>query len=246
MLPRFFAPGLDEGATAVTLDPDETHHLAHVLRLRPGDAARVFDGHGREWQGAVGSIDKRAAVVDGLRRVDALPEARVGITLVAGLLKGPAMDTLVRDAVVLGVDSIVPVHTEFSSVSRKADALGALHARWRRIVVGACKQCGRAVVPVVEPPRPLDAALAQARGVALILVEPTANPDAVRRLDSFTSRAVEQGATIAVGPEGGWSPAELALASRAGFHAWSLGTQVLRAENIPVAAISIARYAWEG
>jgi 16S rRNA (uracil1498-N3)-methyltransferase len=234
------------GASSVILDGDETHHLVHVLRVRRGAPARVFDGEGHEWEGHVESLDRRGAVLDGLRPVAALAEPAVAVTVIAGLLRGAAMDTLVRDAVTLGARAIVPAHTEFSSVSRRADALASLVARWRRIAIGACKQCGRAVVPDLVPPEPLAAALRRPAAVRLILVEPTSGLAALRRIEDLAARARDGGAAIAIGPEGGWGPADLERASQAGFLAWSLGTQVLRAEHVPVAALAIARYAWEG
>ena len=245
VLARFYAPSLLPGSACVTLDADETHHLAHVLRLARGASARVFDGRGHEWEGTVASLDRRGAVLDGLRPVTPLPEPRVAITLIAGLLRGAAMDALVRDAVVLGVRDVVPALTERSSVSRRGDAVAALAARWHRLAVAACKQCGRASMVGIHPPEPLATALDRPAGVALVLVEPTAQADALRRLEDVGPRAREAGATIAIGPEGGWSKAELESAARAGFRPWSLGSLVLRAEAVPVAALSVARYAWE-
>jgi 16S rRNA (uracil1498-N3)-methyltransferase len=245
VLPRFYAPALQPESARVALDADESHHLAHVLRLTRGAAARVFDGRGHEWEATVASLDKRGAVLDGLRPVTPLGESRVAITVIAGLLRGAAMDTLVRDAVVLGVRHVIPALTEHSSVSRRADAAAGLTARWHRLAIAACKQCGRASMPEIHPPEALAAALDRPAGVALILVEPTAQVDAIHRLEDVGPRAREAGATIAIGPEGGWTRAELESAARAGFRPWSLGSLVLRAESVPVAALSIARYAWE-
>lgn len=246
MLPRFYAPDLEGDARTVTLELEETHHLVHVLRLKRNAPVRVFDGEGHEWEGSVASLDKRGAVLENLRPVPASSEPRVAITVVAGILRGQAMDTLVRDATMLGAAAIVPVHTEYSSESRRATALEAHLARWRRIVVGACKQCGRAVVPTLARPVAVTDALTRATGIKLILVEPTAVSAATQRLEDLGSPARREGATIAIGPEGGWAAAELALAAQLGFHPWTLGTQVLRAESVPLAALSIARYAWEG
>lgn len=243
MLPRFYTPDLVPGSSSVTLDADETHHLVHVLRLAVGDAARVFDGRGDEWQGTVATCDKRGATIDALAAVAPLPEPQVATTLVAGLLRGSAMDDLVRDATMLGVRAIVPAYTEHSSVSRRKDATPL--ARWRRIAITSCKQCGRAVVPCIEAPRPLEAALALPAGVKLMLAEPAVASGALRRVDDLAERARAGGALIAAGPEGGWSAAELQSAVAAGYRLWSLGTQILRAEAVPLAALSVARYAWE-
>lgn len=246
VLPRFLAPDLHGGERAITLDQEETHHLVHVLRLRRGERARVFDGDGHEWEGLVSSLDKRGAVIDELRPVTPLPEPRVRVTLFAAMLRGPAMDALVRDAAMLGASAIVPVFTEHCSVSRKASATPHHADRWRRLAVAGSKQSGRSVVPAIGTPEPLDVALSRCRhGVRLLLVEPTASAGTVGRIDELGARARREGATLAMGPEGGWAPGEIRHAMEAGFRAWSLGHQVLRAEAVPVAALSVLRYAWE-
>jgi 16S rRNA (uracil1498-N3)-methyltransferase len=152
------------------------------------------------------------------------------------------MDDLVRDATMLGVRAIVPAHTDHSSVSRREGA--APVARWRRIAITSSKQCGRAVVPIVSSPMPLEAALDVPAAVKLLLAEPAVAAGACRRLEDLAERARAGGAVIAAGPEGGWSAAEVQAAGVAGYRLWSLGTQILRAETVPLAALSVLRYAW--
>ncbi len=245
MLPRFHAPVLATGATTVTLDAEQSHHLVRVLRLRPGDAVRVFDGAGREWEGLIERDDRRAATVGALRETVPRPEAPFRLTVIAAVLRGPAMDALVHDAAMLGATRLVPVLSERVSVARREDALHAARSRWARICVAACRQCGRAVVPLVAPPVPLATALApDEAAVRLWLAEPGLVADPVRRVDDLGARARAGGAALAIGPEGGWTAAELALAVDRGFAPWSLGPLVLRAETVPLAAMSILRYAW--
>jgi len=153
------------------------------------------------------------------------------------------MDELVRDATMLGVRAIVPMYTEHCSVPRRKDAAPA--GRWRRIAVTSAKQCGRAVVPRIDAPLPFEAALDLPGAVKLFLAEPAAAAGASRRVDDLAEIARAGGAVIAAGPEGGWSAAEVRSAGAAGYRLWSLGTQILRAEAVPLAALSVARYAWE-
>jgi 16S rRNA (uracil1498-N3)-methyltransferase len=242
VLPRFYAPQIERGARSIVLDADESHHLVHVLRLKAADTVRVFDGRGGEWQGRLVSCDKRGAAIDALEPIAPLPEAEVAVTLVVGLLRGPAMHDLVRDATMLGAHRVVPVYTERTAVSKRRDVVPV--ARWRRIAITSCKQCGRAVVPEIAEPLPFSEAIQREAGVRLMLVEPTAAIDGRCRVDDLAAPARQGGALIAVGPEGGWTDAEVRLAVEAGYVPWSLGTQVLRAEAVPLAALSVLRYAW--
>lgn len=245
MLPRFHAPGLAGSATHVTLDAEQSHHLARVLRLREGDAVRVFDGHGREWEGRVAAMDRRAAAaIADLRRVEPLAEPAVRLTVLAAVLRGAAMDALVHDVTMLGAARLVPVLSERVSVARRGEGLHAAHARWERIAIATARQCGRASLPAIDAPAPLPAALAAALGVRLWLAEPTLEGDVVTRVDELAAEARDRGATLAIGPEGGWAPGEVEAARVAGFRPWTLGPLVIRAESVPLAAVSVLRYAW--
>lgn len=229
----------------MTLDEEQSHHLAKVLRLARGARVRVFDGCGREWEARVIAADRRAASLEILGEVRPLPEPAVAVTLIAAVLRGKTMDALVHDATMLGVAAIVPVLSERVSVTRREAATGAAHARWRRIAVSTCRQCGRATVPGVLAPEPLDAALAGvSAAVKLWLAEPTLAVEPRRRIDDLAEAARGGGAALAIGPEGGWTAGEVERAAVSGFVPWSLGPLVLRAESVPLAALSVLRYAW--
>lgn len=246
MVPRFHVPHIAPRATDVTLDATQSHHLARVLRLRPGDPVRVFDGRGAEWEGHVGAADPRRATILALRAIEPLRAWAVAADVLAAVVRGPAMDALVHDATMMGAARIVPVLSARASVTRQRDATVAAVERWRRIAVSTCRQCGRATVPDVAEAAPLADALAAVDSrVRLLLVEPTLDRPGLRRVDHLGPDARAGGATLAIGPEGGWTPAEVDQAEAAGFTSWSLGTIVLRAESVPLAALSVLRYAWE-
>src|SRR5918911_2856644 len=154
--PAAFAP---DGA-GVVLSREESAHLTNVLRLRAGDEAFVFDGAGREFRCAVAEARGR----DGRARLACLeevaaqrPESPLRLTLAVALLKGEKFDTVVQKATELGVVRVVPVETARADVRLRAgrDAEARV-GRWRRLAVEAAKQSGRAVVPAVSAPSPLD------------------------------------------------------------------------------------------
>jgi 16S rRNA (uracil1498-N3)-methyltransferase len=243
---RFHLPGFDGEGARATLPPEESHHLVHVMRLAPGAAVRVFNGRGGEWHATVASASRAGVVLDIGRSARPAPECAVPIVLAQALLKGDHFDAVVRDATMLGVTAMWPLRTVHTTVPARASGPGAV-ARWGRIAVASAKQCGRAVVPGIRPTAALDAVLAERPAAAcLVLVEPAAAVAAVSRVEPLADQARRHGATVLVGPEGGWHPDEVARALAAGFVPWRLGTVTLRADAVAVAALAVLRYAWEG
>lgn len=247
LLPRFHAPNLDGSPGAVALGDDETHHLVHVLRLGVHVPVEVFDGRGTTLRGTVASITKKAAVIGDLEPVPASREPRVALTLALGYLRTDHMDAVVRDATMLGVRRVQPLLTHRTTARPASRDASHVARRWQRIAIGALKQCGGAWLPALEAPVAfgewLDAPASDA--VRLLLTEPDAGDAAsLTDVDTLAAEAAA-GATLIVGPEGGWTSDEVAAALSRACRAWSLGARVLRADAIPVAAISALRYAWE-
>lgn len=241
MPPRFFAPTLDLTQPAVTLPASESQHLARVLRLAPGAPVQVFDGRGTMVRGTVlhATPSSSLVAVDGVTA--AQPEAPWPLTVCAPLLKGDAMDAVVRDATVLGATEIIPLTTARTNVPvRRADS-GRLHERWHRVAVAAAKQCGRATLPEISDVRGLIDMLQAPVWQAWqrrILVEPALD---VTLTDEPLRRAP---LVLAFGPEGGWDAGEVCAACEAGWSPWSLGPFTLRAEHVTLAALAVVRYAW--
>lgn len=245
MLPRFLAPTLDTAYAQVTLPPDESHHLARVLRLVPGDEVAVFDGRGREFRARVSSVSRDGARVTLLEAIAPVPEPRTRFTLVQAVLKADAMDEVVRDAVMMGAAAIVPVISTHVTVRHSALAGTKAVDRWRRVVLASVKQCRRATLPSVEPPQAFDDWLsAGGEDLRLLLVEPSA-PCRPRSLRPWLAAPAPAGVTIVVGPEGGWSAEEISRATTSGCVPVTLGPLTLRADAVPVAALAVCRFVWE-
>jgi 16S rRNA (uracil1498-N3)-methyltransferase len=241
---RFFAPALAVDAPTVQLPLEEARHLLRVLRLRVGDEVRVFDGRGLERRGRVADIERDAVLVALEESVVAAPESRTRIALAQALLKGDAMDDVVRDAVMLGVAVIAPLLTAHVEGDRRGQAAGLRIPRWTRIAVASAKQCGRAVVPEVLPPQSLAACLAAPQaGVLVPLVEPTASLG-VARLADLSAAEAPSAATLLVGPEGGWSDEELRLMAGYGARGITLGGRTLRAESAALVGLSALHTVW--
>jgi 16S rRNA (uracil1498-N3)-methyltransferase len=203
---------------APVLDDDDLHHLARVLRLRAGEVVTASDGAGR-WR-VCAFADGAALTIAG--DVECSPASAPAITVGFALTKGERPEWTVQKLTEVGVDRIVPVAAARSVVRLAGDRAAAQHRRWEKVAREAAMQSRRVWLPAVEPVTPFATAVG-------------ASPVAV----------AEQGGAppslafpaVLVGPEGGWSEAELALADAAGAARVGLGPTVLRAET---AALAVA------
>lgn len=239
---RFFAPALDPGDDTVTLPKDEAEHLTRVLRLGVGDVVSVFDGRGHEYSARVIAADKRDARVQLISRVDAAAEPAVAMTLAQAVIKGEKMDDIVRDAVMLGVAAVQPLVTARAETTVAQLTNGSRLERWRRVALASVKQSKRAVLPDIRRPLTLESFLQDpATALMLMLVEPGAG-EGIEPLSALQGQPTPPDATIFVGPEGGWSDAELSMARHHGVRLVTLGRRTLRADAAPVAAISVLQF----
>jgi 16S rRNA (uracil1498-N3)-methyltransferase len=242
---RFYAPALDPGDETVALLRDEAEHLTRVLRLGVGDTVAVFDGRGHEFVARVASALRRDVRVQIVSRLEPAAESGVALTLAQAILKGDKMDDVIRDAVMLGASAVQPIVTRRSETTVAALMKGARLDRWRRVALASVKQSRRAVLPEIRMPLMLDTALDEpAVGLQLMLVEPSA-PVGVEPMSVLRQAPVPADAILYVGPEGGWAAEEYAAAAARGVRLISLGPRTLRADAVPIAAISVLNFLWE-
>jgi len=235
---------MDSGDEMVVLPKDEAEHLVRVLRLGPGDAVAVFDGRGLECLAKVVAADRRDVRVQLLSRVEPAAEAAVPLTLVQAVLKGDKMDDIVRDAVMLGVAAVQPIVTTRTEVTVAALTRSGRLDRWRRVALASVKQSRRAVIPDIRGPLTFESWLDEPQAAAtLMLVEPGAATSA-EPLSILREQKIPSDAAIVVGPEGGWTEPEWAAAGQRGVHLVTLGHRTLRADAVPIAAISVLQFLW--
>jgi 16S rRNA (uracil1498-N3)-methyltransferase len=244
-LHRFFAPALDPGDETTDLPKDEAEHLTRVLRMGVGDTVAVFDGRGHEFIARVISAARRDVRVQLLSRVEPPPEPAVPLTLVQAVLKGDKMDDVVRDAVMLGVAAIQPIVTKRTESTVAAVIRGARVDRWRRVALASAKQSGRAVLPEIRMPLTFEHYLEEpGAALRLLLVEPGAHAD-VEPVSMLKRAATPADAALLVGPEGGWDKNEWAAAKTSGARLVTLGERTLRADAVPVVAITVLQFLWD-
>jgi 16S rRNA (uracil1498-N3)-methyltransferase len=227
----FVALPLQAGDT-VTLPDDAAAHLVRVLRLQAGDACVLFNGDGFDYDARIVAADKRGAQAEvlGARRID--NESPLRISLVQGIARGEKMDLILQKATELGVARILPVDSERSEVKLDAQRAAKRLAHWREVVVSACEQSGRAVVPEVLAPQPLAQGVALCEGRGFLL-----DPFADSTLASLQGGEL-RACTLAIGPEGGWSPRDREQLAATGYEGLRLGPRVLRTETAGIAAIA--------
>jgi 16S rRNA (uracil1498-N3)-methyltransferase len=237
--PRFFAPQAESSGSTIELPEDEASQLTRVLRLQSGDDVHVFNGRGGEWTATVAQASKQSVRVTLRDPVVTISEPRLAITLAIAVLKGDKMDDIVRDAVMLGVSAIQPILTARTEIAAANLARSGRVARWQRIAVSSAKQCGRAVVPNVRSAQPIEGVFAL-RAPLVMLVEPGTATRAV----SLADLPPIERPTVLVGPEGGWTVDELAQGAAAGAMLVTLGGQTIRADAVPLVAITALRVHW--
>jgi 16S rRNA (uracil1498-N3)-methyltransferase len=214
------------------LNREESRHALKVLRLAVGDHALVADGQGQEAKARVVSADRDGVWLE-VEALSASARPQAAIELIQGVLKGPRMDWLVEKITELGVETLRPVTTDFS-VSK-----GEREDRWERIAESALKQSGNLRLPDILRTASLAEALAGlGEGFRVHL-----HPSAPFSLAKILAEARNPGRVIlAVGPEGGFSPAEEKLLAGAGFRPAALSKNVLRGETGAIVAAAITRH----
>ncbi len=258
---RAYAPHTSANATEIRLAADESHHLVVVNRCQRGDPVVAFDGRGREWECECADPAKTATV---LRVKSTHPSAPLpcAITLAQALPKGATMDEIVRQATELGAARIVPLITERTQVHLEGDRAEKKVEKWRVAAVEAAKQCGNPWVPEIAPVQKLEAFLRGASAATTPSVPPSGKVAApvfdlqfvaslhagarplrgvVDNWRAEHNRPPRQALWL-VGPEGDFSPAEMAACAAAGCVPVTLGPLVLRCDTAAVSALSVLSY----
>ena len=224
----------------VPLPETEAHHV-RVLRLKPGSTVELCDQAGRRASGLL--CDEGGCLEVRLTEAPRLEQSSRWLSLAVAWPKGKRAALLVEKCSELGVDCIFPVRYARSVVTKDDDSEGLV--RLRRIAAEAAKQCGRSTLPEIQPQAPLAEVLrAETPAVSVVLV-----PDALRWLpqvlDELRPELTVRPLTLFIGPEGGFSPEELAAFERAGVKSARLAPHVLRIETAALAACALAQ-AWRG
>jgi 16S rRNA (uracil1498-N3)-methyltransferase len=220
-----------------SLEGPEAHHLAAVCRLRPGAQVTLFNGDGHEYPARLTRVARRQVELEIIERLTPQRELPFPVELAAPLPKGDRVQFLIEKATELGVTTFVPLTCQHSVVHPREGKLDKL----RRHVIEASKQCGRNVLMAVREPVPWAVYCVKPAepGCLSILAHPVKGhpADGAERIGDLPKR----GCRLAVGPEAGFTPAEVDLAQD--WHKIDLGPRILRVETAALVLANFAGYA---
>ncbi len=219
----------------ILLTDEQYHYLSRVLRLKAGDRFIAMDGVGTWWLAAL----EEAQSAQIIEQIAVQTELPVTITLMAALPKGNGFDDVVRYCTELGVSKIVPIISDRTLLHPSSQKL----ERWRRIAGETAEQSERAIVPTISEPVTCAEAISSITAIYRYLCVARGSNMHLKTAISAVPPASE--IVIAIGPEGGWTTAEIEKANCANFQNVSLGKRILRAVTAPIVALSVIAATFE-
>lgn len=239
---RFFVRSIDENKPTVWLGGSEVKHIKTVLRLKPGDMIRLFDGSGSEYEAVIKHLSTTKTELVIARKVAATVESYPQLIVAQGFLRQKKMDTLVRQLCELGMTQWMPFFSERSVPRPDEKRLAARLQRWQKIVQESFKQCGRSILPEITPPVSFEEVLAvgQACELKFIFWENESRP--LPQKSGIRTKKLGHRIFVVLGPEGGFTPQEIEKAKGCGFEVAGLGPRILRAETATLAACTLMQY----
>jgi len=236
-MPRFYLPTALAPHTTLNLPDNIIRHI-HVLRLNAGDSITLFNGTGNDFAATLQTIGKRHAECHIHAQRQPENESPLAITLVQAISSGERMDFTLQKSVELGVRAIQPIISERCVVRLSGERADKRVQRWQDIVIAACEQSGRSIVPTVQPIVSFSDYLRQMPPELHLMMS-------LRRAQALRDIApVPQTLRLMIGPEGGWTPAEEQAALAAGVQTITLGKRVLRTETAAMAAMAAMQVLW--
>jgi 16S rRNA (uracil1498-N3)-methyltransferase len=243
---RFYVAPEDWDPRGLALRGSEAHHARHVLRMQTGDKLVLFNGRGHELTAEIANVADHEIRLRKLHESETAP-LRCRIVLGQAIPKGKNMDLIVQKAVEIGAAEIAPIISDRTVVQVGLETAAQKQSKWQQIAIEAAKQCGQNWLPRVHAPRKLGeffSALEQSFDLRLI---GSLQPDAQHLKKILAAYSNEHGnrpncVLMLVGPEGDFTPAELALARRYGCQPITLGPIILRVETAAIYCLSILSY----
>ncbi|MDH5183979.1 MAG: 16S rRNA (uracil(1498)-N(3))-methyltransferase [Gammaproteobacteria bacterium] len=214
--------------------PAEQHRYMHsVLRLRAGDSVVLFNGSGSDFNGIISESSKKSSTIqlhDGMHIGN---ESPVHTHLFQAISKGDRMDNAIQKSIELGVSEITPMISERTVVRIDEKRLQKKHLHWEKIIISACEQSGRSVIPKLHPIINFTDALDAVENEHSYILSPEADCKLSSIQPGFNR------CSIFIGPEGGFSEPELNVAKQHSVKEIKMGNRVLRTETAPIAVLSV-------
>ena len=217
-----------------TLDGEQAHHVANVMRKSVGDAITLFDGHGSEFLGQIRNVGKKQVEVEILEERAISREIRNELSLAVALPKGDRQKFLIEKLVEVGVSRLIPLQTRRSVAEAKPKVLERLEKQ----VVEASKQCGRNQLMEIQPAHSVTKLITEYSSTDCRFL---ADPYAEQRLQDVVDHEPAQHAIMAIGPEGGFTDEENSTLAEAGWTPVQFSSTILRVETAALVAATLLR-----
>lgn len=228
---RFYYSGELAENTNCQLPRETANYIAKVLRLKASAAIHLFNGSNGYYLATLTEVSKQSVSAEITQFISSNNESPLHLHLGQVVGKTGKMELVIQKAVELGVNVITPLLSDFSTVKLDETRWLKKHEHWQKIIISACEQCERNVLPKLNPVMKLNDWIAQRSEQAKIILHPRAN-------SQFQKNTKIQSAALLIGPEGGFSENELQAAQQQDFESQLLGPRVLRTETAALAAIS--------
>lgn len=236
-MPRFYVNISLAPAQNINLPETVVRHI-HVLRLREGDQITLFCGDGYEYQAILSAVGKRSVQVD-IEAMQAVSrESSLWIGLAQSLSSSERMEFTLQKGVEMGVNVFQPITTERSAIRFSQDKAIRRLQRWQDIVMTACEQCGRNVIPEVRT------IMSWAQWLDQPIQTDTKLILSLRNRVSLSRLPVASSLWLMAGPEGGFSEAEELQAQQKGWQSLNLGPRILRTETAALSAVAALQTSW--
>jgi 16S rRNA (uracil1498-N3)-methyltransferase len=237
-MPVFFVAPECVTPPTISITGELLNHIRNSLRIESGECLWFSNGQGTRYRVEVTGISKQSVVGQILEILHEPVHVAPRLVLGQSLLKGEKMDWVIQKATELGVQEIIPIESRHSIVQLKPDRLDHQLSRWQRIALEAAQQSEQWRVPTIARPQSLPTVLARSgMSCTILLLAERQHGQSLQR--AALPQGTNNSLLLLIGPEGGWSTEEMAIAGKGGVEPLTLGQQILRAETAAIAAISI-------
>ena len=244
MPPRFFHTGDINVGQTVELTLTAGHHATRVLRAKRGDSVILFNGKGGEFVAHIERVRKATVTVIIDRFISIERESSLTIELAQALCSNEKMDWIIQKSVELGVTTIQPITTARSIVRLSEDRATKRLQHWQRVIISACEQCGRNIIPNITPPISLTDWVGREKNNNPHHFSFMLSTTGDSSFSSLSRPLSPTHLTFTVGPEGGFTTEEEIILQQADFFPLRMGKRILRTETAALATIAALQILW--